>query len=258
MVVGSHARTDIPADRWSTRCDPDRGRPRAVRCRCGLGHEFGIPVLTFLEPTAVGDQRERRVSTRAARMSTSLIPVSALDRLESSDNATDLLRRASASSSTRSASRTGCRIAATTRTVASPTQPELTDLASDFWYHALWTAKKLGAARFYRDRVSRRLHEGAARDTAEWHARYRSVHGHVARGRSSSGGRSRAPRPWRALAHYDLRDVARAVGDDRSVPGGRGRDGSQAGLAVELDHADLRRRVAEVVPDPRGVSTLWP
>ena len=29
-------------------------------------------------------------------------------------------------------------------------------------------------------------------------------------------------------------------------------------LAVGLDHPDLRRRVAEVVPDLRHVSTLWP
>jgi hypothetical protein len=30
------------------------------------------------------------------------------------------------------------------------------------------------------------------------------------------------------------------------------------GLELELDHADLRRRVAEVVPDPRRGSTLSP
>jgi len=34
--------------------------------------------------------------------------------------------------------------------------------------------------------------------------------------------------------------------------------GRHLGLAVDLDHAELRRRIADVVRDPRPGSTLWP
>ena len=62
VVVGSQTRADTPADRWSDLDvillvdDPE---PYA-RDETWVA-EFGRPVLTFLEPTAVGDQRERRV-----------------------------------------------------------------------------------------------------------------------------------------------------------------------------------------------------
>ena len=63
----------------------------------------------------------------------------------------------------------------------------------------------------------------------------------------------------RAYAHYDLRDVARALWETIDLfQGLEVETARRLGLAVALDHADLRRRIAEVVPDPRSASTLWP
>ena len=61
----------------------------------------------------------------------------------------------------------------------------------------------------------------------------------------------------RAYAHYDLRDVARALWETIDLFQGLEEETARRlGLAVELDHADLRRRVAEVVRDPRRGATL--
>jgi aminoglycoside 6-adenylyltransferase len=62
-----------------------------------------------------------------------------------------------------------------------------------------------------------------------------------------------------AYARYDLRDVARALWATIDLWQGLEEETARRlGLAVELDHADLRRRIAEVVPDSRSASTLWP
>jgi aminoglycoside 6-adenylyltransferase len=63
----------------------------------------------------------------------------------------------------------------------------------------------------------------------------------------------------RAYAHYDLRDVARALWETLDLfQGLEAETATRLGLEHPLDHADLRRRIAEVVPDPRSASTLWP
>ena len=63
----------------------------------------------------------------------------------------------------------------------------------------------------------------------------------------------------KAFAHYDLRDVARALWETIDLFQGLEEETARRlGLTAALDHAELRRRVAEVVPDPRGASTLWP
>jgi len=63
----------------------------------------------------------------------------------------------------------------------------------------------------------------------------------------------------RAYARYDLRDVARALWETIDLfQGLEDETARRLGLVVELDHADLRRRVAEIVPDPRHGATLRP
>jgi aminoglycoside 6-adenylyltransferase len=266
VVVGSHARTDIPADRWS---DFDVilivDDPEPYAAYAGWVTEFGVPVLTFLEPTAVGDQRERRVLYESDEdVDFPLIPVSALDGLESSDNAADLLRRGFRILVDEIGLEDRLRrIAATTRTVASPTQPELTDLVSGFWYHALWTAKKLRRGEVFTAIECLDGYMKARLVTLlEWHARavdpsVDTWHAGRFLERWADPGALSALEG--AFAHYDLRDVARALWETIDLfQGVEEETARRFGLAVELDHADLRRRVAEVVPDPRGVSTLWP
>ena len=62
-----------------------------------------------------------------------------------------------------------------------------------------------------------------------------------------------------AYAHYDLRDAARALWATIDLFQGLEEEtAGRLGLERELDGAELRRRVAEVVPDPRRGSTLSP
>src|SRR5207247_8039247 len=99
-------------------------------------------LLTILEQTAVGDERERRVLFDTGEdVDLPVIALSAIDRL---DVVAPLLAR-------------GYRVIVDKigleehleRLVSGfvapgpPTQRELMELASDFWYHALWAAKKL-------------------------------------------------------------------------------------------------------------------
>jgi len=146
VVVGSHARSDAPADRWSDLdviLIVDDPGPYATDARWVA--EFGAPALTFLEPTAMGEQRERRVLYETGEdVDLPLIPLSALDRLESSDSAAELLRRGYRILVDKiDLEERLRRISHADSIVVPPGQRELTELASDFWYHALWTAKKL-------------------------------------------------------------------------------------------------------------------
>jgi aminoglycoside 6-adenylyltransferase len=263
VVVGSQARSDAPADRWS---DLDVflvvDDPEPYLSAGGWVDEFGSPVLTFVEGTAVGDERERRVLYETGEdVDLAVVPVSALDRLEV---AAELLAR-------------GYRVlvdeiglekrlagvAAAAVAPGLPTQRELTELASDFWYHALWTAKKLRRGEVFiavdclDGYLKRRLVTLMA-----WHARAvdRSVdtwHGGRFLERWADAGALSALEG--AYARYDVRDVARALWETIDLWHGlEDETARRLRLAVELDHAELRRRVAEVVPDPRPASTLWP
>ncbi len=144
-----------------------------------------------------------------------------------------------------------------------PVQLELTELASDFWYHALWTAKKLRRGEVYTAIGCLDGYLKARLVTLlEWHARaldpsVDTWHGGRFLERWADPGALSALES--AYAHYDVRDVARALWATIDLWQGLEEEtASQLGLELELDHTDLRRRIAEVVPDPRGASTLWP
>jgi aminoglycoside 6-adenylyltransferase len=265
-IVGSQAREDMPADRWS---DLDLilvvDDPTPYADDDGWVAEFGTPVLSFVEPTAMGDQRERRVLYEAGEdVDFPLIPLVALDHLESSENAAELLRRGfrvlvddlGLESRLRA-------IAATTSVVVAPTQHDLTELASDFWYHALWTAKKLRRGEVFTAIECLDAYMKARLVTLlGWHANaidssVDTWHGGRFLERWADPGALTALE--RAYAHYDLRDVARALWETIDLFHGLEEETARRlGLTVELDHADLRRRIAEVVRDPRPGSTLWP
>lgn len=72
ILVGSHARTDVPADEWSdvditlVADDPTRYTEHADWVR-----ELGEPLATFVEPASPGPQLERRILSRADRTSIS-------------------------------------------------------------------------------------------------------------------------------------------------------------------------------------------
>jgi aminoglycoside 6-adenylyltransferase len=265
-VVGSQARTETPADKYS---DLDVvllvDDPEPYAQDSGWVAEFGTPVLTFLEPTAVGDQRERRVLYETNEdVDFPLIPVSALDQLESSENATTLLAR-------------GYRVlydeiglterlarAAELAPVPSlPTQRDFDELASDFWYHALWTAKKLRRGEVFTalDCLDGYL-KARLVTLLEWHARaldpsVDTWHGGRFLERWADPGALAALES--AFAHYELRDVARALWATIDLWQGLEEEtGRRFGLELTLDHADLRRRIDEVVPMTAGGRTIGP
>ena len=259
VVVGSQARRDVPADRWS---DLDVillvDDPEPYVADSAWVAEFGEPVLTFVERAAVREQFERRVLyVTGEDVDFPLIPVSALDRLEASENASDTLRRGFRVLYDELEVEERLRaIAATPLLAAAPTLAELTELASDFWYHALWTAKKLRRGEVFTATECLDGYLKARLATLmAWHAR--SVDPSL-----DTWHAGRFLERWAdpgalvalefAYARYSVRDVARALWETIDLFQGLEEETSQRlGLEQELDHPDLRRRVAEVVPDPR-------
>jgi aminoglycoside 6-adenylyltransferase len=265
-IVGSYARSDVPADRWS---DLDVilvvDDPEPYAADSSWVAEFGTPVLTFLEEAPVGDQRERRVLYETGEdVDFPLVPLSALDRLESSENAAATLRRGFRIL----VDKVGLgerllRIAGAAAVPVTPTQRDVTELAGDFWYHALWAAKKLRRGEVFTAIECLDGYMKARLVTLlEWHARavdpsVDTWHGGRFIERWADPGALAALE--RAFAHYDLRDVARALWETIDLFQVLEEETARRlGLAIELDHADLRRRIAEVVRDPRHASTLSP
>jgi len=265
LVVGSQARAKVPADRWSDLDivlivddpEPYAEDPSWVR-------EFGQPVLTFLEDTPVG-QRERRVLYETGEdVDFPLFPVTALELLEQSENAANLLARGYRVLIDKiDLAERLARVAATAEQPSAPNRREYTDLASDFWFHALWAAKKLRRGEVL---TAKGCLDGYMKDRLltllEWHARALDPSvdtWHAGRFVERWADPGALAALEKAYAYYDVRDVARALWETIDLWQGLEEEtASRLGFELDLDPADLRRRVADVVPDPRHASTLWP
>jgi aminoglycoside 6-adenylyltransferase len=265
VVVGSQARRDASADRWS---DLDIllfvDDPGALAADATWVESFGTPVLTFLQPTALGSRIERRVLYEDGEdVDFPLLEAASWEEIARAPGAAAVISR-------------GYRVlhdglgVGDALAAISPPAPEappdgaaLRELASDFWYHALWTARKLRRGEVYTaiDCLDGYLKARIVTLLA-WHARALDPsadtwHGGRFLERWADPGALAALE--RAFAHYDLRDVARALWETIDLFQGLEEETARRlGLAIELDHAGLRRRISEVVPDPRGASTLWP
>nr|MBA3374660.1 aminoglycoside 6-adenylyltransferase [Actinomycetota bacterium] len=263
LVVGSQARANVPADRWSDLDvvlivddpEPYAEHPSWIR-------EFGQPVLTFLEDTPVG-QRERRVLYESGEdVDFPLFSVTALELLEQSENAAHLLARGYRVLIDRIAlAERLARVAAASEQPPPPTQRDFTQLASDFWYHALWAAKKLRRGEVFTAKGCLDGYMKARLVTLlEWHARaidpsVDTWHDGRFLERWADPGALAALE--KAFAHYDVRDVARALWQTIDLWQGLEEEtASRLGFELVLDHSDLRGRVTEVVPDPRHGATL--
>jgi aminoglycoside 6-adenylyltransferase len=144
LVVGSRARTDVPADVHSDSdvvliCDDPQQWLRSTDWLA----EFGTPLLTFVEETAVGDELERRVLYEdGGDVDFSIITPAAAQAITASPEGAAVLRR-------------GVRVlhddagayaSAPSRPPVPPALPSSDDVeavAHDFWYHVLWVARKL-------------------------------------------------------------------------------------------------------------------
>lgn len=262
VVVGSQARMDTPADRWSDLdCLLFVDHPERLGDDASWIAEFGTPVLTFLEPTALGDRHERRVLyDEGEDVDFPLIAASTWREMLAVPGAAKVVSR-------------GFRvlhdelgIEDELRAVSSPAEPQpdaaaLTALASDFWYHALWTARKLRRGEVF---TAIDCLDGYMKwrlvTLLGWHARsvdpaLDTWHGGRFLERWADSGA--LARLERAYAHYDLRDVARALWETIDLFQGLEEETARRlGIELALDHADLRRLVADVVRDPRPGATL--
>jgi aminoglycoside 6-adenylyltransferase len=265
VLVGSQARATLPADRWS---DLDlvvfADDPVALGADASWVASFGDPVLTFVERTAVGAGVERRVLYEDGQdVDFALFPAAGGLGLTESPEAGAVLGRGfrvlydelGVAESLAALPGPGAEVA--------PAARDLNELASDFWYHALWAAKKLRRGEVFvaleclDAYMKRRLVTLMA-----WHARavdpaVDTWHGGRFLERWGDPGALVALEL--AYARYSVRDVARALWATIDLFQGLEEETARRlGLDLELDHADLRRRVADVVPDPRGASTLSP
>jgi aminoglycoside 6-adenylyltransferase len=158
ILIGSQARHDTPADEWS---DVDVALvvddPAPLAGDLSWVARFGEPEVTFVETSTVGGQPERRVLfSDGLEVDLPLFPVELWHRLLADPEAVSTLGR-------------GYRILyddlGVTEQIANLPEPveeqpgDATELLQDFWYHALWSAKKLrrGEAVIARQCVEGRL-----------------------------------------------------------------------------------------------------
>jgi aminoglycoside 6-adenylyltransferase len=224
--------------------------------------EFGSPVLTFLEPTAIGERVERRVLYESGEdVDFPLVKASAWQELSS--EARGVLSRGYRLLHDELGLEVELEQVAAPAAVPPPDAAALTELASDFWYHALWTARKLRRGEVFTalDCLDGYL-KARLVTLLEWHARaldpsVDTWHGGRFLERWADPGALAALE--NAYAHYDLRDVARALWATIDLWQGLEEETARRlGLEVSLDHADLRRRIDEVVPMTAGGHRIAP
>jgi aminoglycoside 6-adenylyltransferase len=265
VVVGSRARAETPADRWSDldvllfADDPSR----LIEDETWVA-ELGSPVLTFLEPTGFGERVERRVLyVHGEDVDFPLLAAAERHLLLELPEARRLIARGHRVLHDDLGLEPALAAVRAPEPALPPRAAELSQLSSDFWYHALWAARKLRRGEVY---TALGCLDGYLKDRLvqllAWHARAvdpdaDTWHGGRFLERWADPGALAALE--RAFAHYDLRDVARALWETIDLwQGVEEETARRLGLGVPLDSADLRRRVAEVVPDPRRGSTLSP
>ncbi|MFN8441817.1 MAG: aminoglycoside 6-adenylyltransferase [Caldilineaceae bacterium] len=152
IIIGSRARSDHPADRWS---DLDLVTFVTDTQRYLTSNEWlqtlGTPMLSFIESTADGRSQERRVLfANGLDVDFALLPAAFHDPLGQGDIPADLIAHL----------QRGFRIVIDKEGVLAqiqrkllelpatppptpPTAEEFANLVNDFWYHTVWTAKHL-------------------------------------------------------------------------------------------------------------------
>ncbi len=220
IVLGSRARVDHPADEWS---DLDVALivtdPQPYTSNSNWVENFGTPWITFLEPTALGGEQERRVLYEGGLdVDFAVIPVQKFVQLLQSPQVAVVLRR-------------GVRVLLDKDGIADrwptssapppsshpPTQHEFSEIVSDFWYHAVWTAKKLHRGELWTAKgcCDSYMKGKLLLPMIEWHAR--SMHGwgydtwHNGRFLEKWADPQVLDELHHAFAHYDGPDIRRAL-----------------------------------------------
>jgi aminoglycoside 6-adenylyltransferase len=245
FVIGSRARADHPADQWSdldiivVATDPERYLSSA-----GWLENIGTPWITFLERTATDDEMERRVlfeggldvdfaltSQRTIRQLARvlwvqrrvpqllrLLPAGSHRRIMQQVAVfRDIVRRGMGVLLDRDGIVAGLTpLTAEAPPLHPPTQDEFLQAVSDFWYHAVWTAKKLGRGEVW---VAKSCCDAYMKwlllQMIEWHAGAMNGWSYDTWHRGRFLERWADPRAVEGLraafAHYDADDVRRAL-----------------------------------------------
>ncbi|HEU4423029.1 MAG TPA: aminoglycoside 6-adenylyltransferase, partial [Pilimelia sp.] len=145
LVVGSHARAEVPADQWS---DVDIilmiDDPMVYAADAGWLATFGRPLLTFTETTAVGGFIERRVLFDTGQdVDFALLPVAEAEQIATHPDAAVVLGRGFRILVDKVNLERSLRDRVAPAAPAPPDATAFAHLTHDFWYHALWTARKL-------------------------------------------------------------------------------------------------------------------
>jgi aminoglycoside 6-adenylyltransferase len=248
LLVGSQARIDAPADALSDVDlalfvdDPVRYLRDSAWVR-----SFGEPLLTFLEPTAVGGFEERRVLFRdGLEVDFSILPAAVATAPPPEAQA--VLARGF------SILYDGIGLPAPETAAITPrprpSQERLDQLSNDFWYHVLWGAKKLRRGElllakqlcdcYLTERIVE-LVRWRARDEDTWHG-YRFFE------RWAGEQTLDALRP--TFAQYDAADIGRGLRAKGELFGELAHDVAQRFRLVEpVDRSEILRRMDELLPD---------
>jgi aminoglycoside 6-adenylyltransferase len=248
LVVGSQARIDTPADALSDVDlaffvdDPERYLRDSVWVR-----SFGEPLLTFLEPTAVGGFEERRVLFRdGLEVDFSILP--AAIATAPPPEAQAVLARGF------SVLYDGVGLAAPEpagqKPAPPPNQGRLDQLSNDFWYHVLWGAKKLRRGElllakqvcdcYLTERIVE-LVRWRAQDEDTWHG-YRFFERWAGDGTAEALGAT--------FARYDAEDIGRALRAKGELFGQLEHGVAQCfGLVVPVDRGEILRCLDGLLAD---------
>lgn len=228
VVIGSRARVDHLADEWA---DLDliiiTTDPKRYVSRSDWISNFGKPLLTFIEPTSTGGEKERRVLFEGMLdVDFAIVPHEKAKKLF--ENVTDLQGAAQIANlfgrgmrvlldKDRMADQLRTFIASIEKPPPSPpTQDEFLEIVNDFIYHAVFTAKHLRRGELwwtvtcldcYMQHLLLRM--------IEWHAL--AIHDW----KQDTWFRGRFLEEWahpqaakglhEAFAHYDPEDIKRAL-----------------------------------------------
>jgi aminoglycoside 6-adenylyltransferase len=147
-IVGSRARAELPADEWS---DLDivivATDPQTLLDRPDWPNAIAPVWLTFLEPTAVGGEVERRVMFEGARdVDFVVLPASSVAEMAAIPEVAAVIRRGARILLDKDGVLDGALSSAGAAARAErpmPSEREFREALDDFLYHAIWAAKKL-------------------------------------------------------------------------------------------------------------------
>lgn len=217
ILIGSQSRSECPADEYS---DVDMiivtGRPERYLADDGWLASIGTPRISFVEDTILGGRERRILFDGGKDLDFLVFGVEQVRRIQNGE-LDGMLARGYAlvkdglglAHTLEEATRR-----ANTQNAPALTQEEFANLAQDFWFHAVWTAKKMARGELL---TAKNCLDGYMKRhllaLIEHHARVNGCRDAWYNGRFIE----RWAQPWvleglaAAYAHYERADMARAL-----------------------------------------------